>query len=279
MRAIATIDTERDKENGTVIFQEGDDWTEASVAVSDAETDDEVAEFEERPREWPFLCGKYTEMEGETDSIQTLSFLSVLETIQDEITNVNPISEYWSKYITKNWASRAEPRLFPLFTDLARWKDLKALEEFESPLDMLEVERHKDIRLLQIIQDFREYTVLSYGQRLADRLEFLLEEQQAEYPEDWEFSIQSLRGFLTFISDHPYLKYPDVCLSPDGLIMVQWRESENRDAILEFQDENEVQFVLFAPSEVGVSRIRGTSTSDEALKTFETYGADKWCKR
>ncbi len=147
------------------------------------------------------------------------------------------------------------------------------------PFEQLDRKKPKEKRIRCIIEQFRMSTELPFGRQLANRLEFLIEAEREQYPLEWQFSESSLIGFLEFLEEHPRLHYPDVSLSPDGLLLAQWRETSTRNAVLEFEDTGQVQFVLFAPSVLGVARISGVTSPDRALRTLEEHGAGRWCNR
>lgn len=90
--------------------------------------------------------------------------------------------------------------------------------ENESPFYVLDQYSAKDKRILKAIQLVNQFTGFPYQEKLINRLTFLLEEEKDENPTDWLFSQQSLSEFLTFLASHQDLKYPDVCLTFDGLI-------------------------------------------------------------
>lgn len=171
---------------------------------------------------------------------------------------------------------------FPSAGELLTQQDIDEYsteEGIDDPFEELKGKTPKKRSITNIIAHFRMSTDLPYGQRLADRLEFLIRTEKARYPVDWQFSGSSLIGFLSFMEKHPRLRYPDLSLSPDGFIVAQWRESTTRNAVLQFQDTGWAQLVLFAPSPAGATRISGVMSPQKAFQTLEVHGADRWCTR
>ena len=150
-------------------------------------------------------------------------------------------------------------------------------EEINSPFDKLDQDALNDERILKIIDSFNGLKNLPYRERLIRRLTFLLEIEMEEDPENWKFYPESLSSFLHFIRLHQNLKYPDVCLTPDGFIQVQWREASNRNLVLEFLLDHSIHFVLFKQKGDQAELFYGVAGPESVWEEIKIHGADKWC--
>lgn len=156
---------------------------------------------------------------------------------------------------------------------------LPGAEVFVSPFEQLEQETSLDERIRKTIQHFTQLTGVPYRQQLVKRLEFLLEVEQEENPEDWAFSLNSLYGFLHFIAAHQDVKYPDVGLSPSGSISVEWFDSEHQHIVLAFISATHAQFALFSGRTPETSPLSGTADLKKVWEIIATLYDTAWYKR
>jgi len=160
-----------------------------------------------------------------------------------------------------------------------------------SPLDSLgESDESKDIvrarkYLLSVLESNKQSIVLevlkefldsagkeTFPKDLIERLTYLEEVSEEEYPEQGLISEGSLRFFLHFIqwlTRFPSFDYPDVVLTPEGNIRALWKPTKNRYFALEFLKDGVVRFVAFYPGSKVPSkttRISGITTIDDLLE-------------
>ena len=163
-----------------------------------------------------------------------------------------------------------------------------------SPLDSLgESEESKDIArarkyLFSVLESNKQSIVLevlkefwdSAGQEtfpkvLVERLTYLEEVSEEEYPEQGLISEGSLRFFLHFIqwlTRFPTFDYPDVVLTPEGNISAIWKPAKNRYFDLEFLKDGVVRFVGSYPGTKAPSkmiRFSGRTTIDNLLEASQ----------
>ena len=163
-----------------------------------------------------------------------------------------------------------------------------------SPLDSLgESEESKDIArarkyLFSVLESNKQSIVLevlkefwdSAGQEtfpkvLIERLTYLEEVSEEEYPEQGLISEGSLRFFLHFIqwlTRFPTFDYPDVVLTPEGNISAIWKPAKNRYFDLEFLKDGVVRFVGSYPGTKAPSkmiRFSGRATIDNLLEASQ----------
>ena len=112
----------------------------------------------------------------------------------------------------------------------------------------------------------------TFPKDLIERLTYLEEVSEEEYPEQGLISEGSLRFFLHFIqwlTRFPTFDYPDVVLTPEGNISAIWKPAKNRYFDLEFLKDGVVRFVGSYPGTKAPSkmiRFSGRATIDNLLE-------------
>jgi hypothetical protein len=137
----------------------------------------------------------------------------------------------------------------------------------------------RDTSLSELIDRFENLPGFSHGRRLAARLRDLLEIAREEQPEQAPPAAESLETFLDFLARHRGLSYPDVVLTPEGNARATWRRGRNQRLALEFLDDGDLRFVIFAPDPrhtYKTIRAAGAATIDSVLELAEPYGAVDW---
>lgn len=126
--------------------------------------------------------------------------------------------------------------------------------------------------VLEVLQEFLLTGQEPFPNILVQRLHYLEDVSEEEYPEQGLMSESSLRFFLHFAqwltSTYLDANLPDIVLTPDGNILAIWNPEKNRYFSLSFQNDGNVCFVAFFPNSRRSSRINrmtGVSTVDDIL--------------
>ena len=133
--------------------------------------------------------------------------------------------------------------------------------------------------LAQLINRFREHPSIQFPDRVANRLEYLLAVSREEQPEQAPPSAASLEGFLAFLGKNRGIVYPDIVLTFDGNVRAEWNRGPNRHFAVEFREDEDVRFVVFAPDlkhPYKTVRVAGTATVDSVMGQARYYGAMEW---
>ncbi len=129
------------------------------------------------------------------------------------------------------------------------------------------------------IRSLRAGSLLIYGERLARRLEFLLEAMEEE-GEAWsEDSPESLRTMLLFLQSVPNFRYPTVTITPSATFRAQWTADPNAHLAVDFLPNGQVRFVVFCPDPRHSDRIRrvsGITSWENVINTVEPYKVHHW---
>lgn len=145
--------------------------------------------------------------------------------------------------------------------------------------DQLEEQRSDENKIVELISYIRSQKRIPFAERLANRLEYLVEASQEEYPYQSPISSESLRWFVYLLISTPNLVYPDVVLSPSGNIRVEWHAARNRHFAIEFSPDGNARFVVFAPDSkhpMKTSRFSGIVSVEALIETVRPYGVLKW---
>lgn len=168
---------------------------------------------------------------------------------------------------------------------LERWiggsSPLDSLGESEESKDIVRVRKYlfsvlestKQSIVLEVLKEFWDSAgKKTFPQNLIERLTYLEEVSEEEYPEQGLISEGSLRFFLHFIqwlTRFPSFDYPDVVLTSEGNISAIWRPAKNRYFDLEFLKDGVVRFVGAYPGTKAPSkmiRFSGRATIDNLLE-------------
>jgi hypothetical protein len=120
---------------------------------------------------------------------------------------------------------------------------------------------------------------LSYRERLARRLEFLLGAPEEEGEEWGEHSPESLRQMLLFLQDVPDFRYPSVTVTPSATFRAQWQAGQNQHFAVDFLPDGQVRFVVFAPDPrhpERAQRVSGVVSRTDIMKAIEHYKVYRW---
>jgi hypothetical protein len=130
-----------------------------------------------------------------------------------------------------------------------------------------------------LIDRFRKHPKIGFAERIATRLDYLLEVSREEQPEQAPPSAESLNGFLAFLAKNPGLAYPNLVLTPNGNVRAEWTRSHNEHFAIEFFEDENVRFVIFAPDPnqtYKTSRVSGTATTESVMGLAEYYRVSPW---
>ena len=153
------------------------------------------------------------------------------------------------------------------------------VHETGSPFDELSEQQDDDDKVLEIIEHVRKQLNVNFAQRLAYRLDYLFNISNEEDPDDIAISPDSLRNFIGFMQSAPYLKYPDVVITPSKNIRAQWRTAPNRHFAVEFIPTGEAYFVIFSPDHnfpERTIRMSGLVSVDSLMETVQPHGILSW---
>lgn len=131
------------------------------------------------------------------------------------------------------------------------------------------------------IDNIRAGSPLLYRERLARRLEALLEAMQ-EDGEAWAAeSPESLRRMLLFLESVPSFRYPTLTVTPSATFRAQWTERENAHFALDFLADGRVRFVVFCPESrhpERVQRLSGITGWDSVMELVEPFRIHRWAE-
>jgi hypothetical protein len=154
---------------------------------------------------------------------------------------------------------------------LFRWDDLApaAAETTGTP----------EYSVAEWIARISDHRKLRYAQRLGKRLQTLYAIAQEEQPEQAPPSLASLKSLTAFLVRHSELAWPQIVLSPEGHLTAQWREGRGKLLSLRFVDDEDVQFVIFAPDPrrpYKTARVSGRASVDSVMALAMPYGVLAW---
>lgn len=154
-------------------------------------------------------------------------------------------------------------------TPFAGMSDFAVLDDLRTPEGQIQRQIHSVRRGFQ----------LNYRERLARRLEFLLETMKEEGEAWTEDSPESLRRMLLFLNNVPSFRYPMVTTTPSSTFRAQWTADAKRHFAVDFLPNGQVYFVVFSPDPRHPNRVQRTSgiTSLETLiDLVEPHRVQRW---
>ena len=122
------------------------------------------------------------------------------------------------------------------------------------------------------------YEALEYNQaeRLMERIKFLA--SPPNDPDDESLSYGSLVHFVNFIKSHSP-QYPDIVLTPNGLLRAEWYQDETHHFIVEFESDGYVRYLSFIRSKKDPNKIErslGYIPTERLHRTIRFLDAF-WC--
>ena len=152
------------------------------------------------------------------------------------------------------------------------------LMPISSPFDELaELEGARDVermtrRFITHLKGPPPQSNLPFAEQLAERLEFLLQEAQAEDPEDPPINAESIRTCLFFLNLVRRILTPEIALAPNGNIIAEWHLSRNQHFGVEFMPGNRTRYVVFAPGDDNGNKVIALSGSAKLEDLWSIVG-------
>jgi hypothetical protein len=116
-------------------------------------------------------------------------------------------------------------------------------------------------------------------ERLAGRLDALLDALEEE-GEAWaDDSPDSLREMLGFLEAVPDFRCPTVTVTPSATFRAEWQAGRNQHFAVDFLADGQVRFVVFAPDPRHadrVQRVSGVVSRADLTRAVEPYEVHRW---
>lgn len=175
---------------------------------------------------------------------------------------------------------REQPRLVEhVWPVRFEWEDEANLFANMGDFATLDVLRTPEGQIRWQIRSVRGVPRLMYRERLARRLEFLVDTMK-EDGESWnEDSHESLRTMLLFLQTVPHFRYPVVTVTPSATFRAQWTVGSTRHFAVDFLPDGQVRFVVFCPDPLHpnrVQRVSGIASWENLSSVVEPYKVHRW---
>ena len=147
------------------------------------------------------------------------------------------------------------------------------------PVIETQTETPKKVPASSLVAYVRDQLNVPFATRLGKRLDYLEETSREEYLTQAPIFPQSLQNFIDFLETVPNLAYPNIVLTPLGNIRARWRETESRYLAVEFQGNDDIRFVVFAPDKKDmfkVTRSSGQTSIGCLMDILRPYGVLRW---
>jgi len=161
----------------------------------------------------------------------------------------------------------------------ARKEDEANFEASMGDFAALDYLRTAEGQIEQRIYGLRRTARLMYRERLARRLEFLLDAMREEEDSWNDGSPESLRHMLLFLQTVPGFLYPTVTVTPSATFRVQWTPAPNKHFAVNFLPSGEVQFVVFFPNSRHrgrIQRMSGVVSWENLMNVVEPCKVHQW---
>ena len=108
---------------------------------------------------------------------------------------------------------------------------------------------------------------------LADRLSYLQEIASGEDPDEPSMTLDSLRELALFLVSEPQCHDPEIGISPDGLLLAEWRVRGGGTLAMKFLPAGLIQFAAISRPTAGQQAlsVQGTLPKDEALRAVQAF--------
>ena len=149
---------------------------------------------------------------------------------------------------------------------------------FERISAFAELDALRESSFRELIGRIRSSSALQDRDRLADRLEALLDAYKEEN-EGRALSPDSLRGLENFLEANPTFRRPALTATPAGNLYAQWKSGRDRLLSIHFLPTNDARFVIFKPNprHTGrVVRISGSTTVDALADAVMPHNVLQW---
>lgn len=130
---------------------------------------------------------------------------------------------------------------------------------------------------LSSFEEVIEYLKLHELTGSAQRIAYLYTTGELEEGDE-PLSIESVKGFVTFMRRFADLGEPLLGLSPQGFLGSTWRIADDKHLYIQFLNANEAMFSSVSPgTEDGrLFRMSGRGSLPDVLQTLRAKGMDKW---
>lgn len=142
----------------------------------------------------------------------------------------------------------------------------------------VEVLRSDDSDIKNALRYLRNDAQIRDRIRLANRVDELLEAFREEEG-GRVFSVDSLRGLISFLETNPALKLPSVTITPNGEFYASWKQGPDRIFSVQFLNSHSVRYVVFAPSAEHVGRTdraSGSTSADSVMRSIAHFNVLAW---
>ena len=96
----------------------------------------------------------------------------------------------------------------------------------------------------------------------------------AENPDEPHLEIESVRALASFLMSEKQLPEPQIGVTPNGLVQIEWRVPTNGILAMEFLISGLIRFAaISAPAQPGIDRlsVHGTLPKDATLKAVSPF--------
>ena len=118
-----------------------------------------------------------------------------------------------------------------------------------------------------------------YSERLANRLDVLLDALEEEGEAWGRDSPDSLRQMFVFLRSVPEFRCPTVTITPSATFRAQWDAGRNSHLAIDFLPDGQVRFVVFSPDPRHPDRVRrvsGIVSRLDLTRVVEPYNVHRW---
>ena len=87
-------------------------------------------------------------------------------------------------------------------------------------------------------------------------------------PDEPTVDLESLRACAQFFVSYSSLTVPEIGLTPDGLLLVEWASEQRGAAVMVFRPSGLVKFAVVSKIHGHPRRVNGESTIEKALESI-----------
>lgn len=162
-------------------------------------------------------------------------------------------------------------------TDSISWLS-RSPSEPQTPFGEFDTrEKEKRARLIKNV----ERLGIPHAERIFHRLSSLHSTTEEEYPYTELISVDSLSGFVKFLTEYQTMnfKYPDISITPSGNIHCQWPIDKAHYLSFETTSSQEAKIVLFAPDSKVLGKVSRWAASMSIVSIFtnlSNHNVESW---
>ena len=165
--------------------------------------------------------------------------------------------------------SRHDSKLLNDVKNLLQQTESTDLPDYVEKLNVWQTQLSNATKLEEIVAVIKRFSSSS----IADRLTYL-HDLPIDDPSEKPIDLESLRNFAFFITNIPHLPYPQIDISPDGLVNVEWDIADYCILAMEFMPSDDVRFaVVFRQQELEEQQqyIGGILLPNEMMKIIQPF--------